>query len=65
MAERFLAEAEQYVERGDAVQASEKLYKAVEECVEALAEALGVEALGEVRRRGRWDTWLLGRAAGG
>ncbi|ABL89082.1 PaREP1/PaREP8 domain containing family protein [Pyrobaculum islandicum DSM 4184] len=63
LAERFLAEAEQYVERGDAVQASEKLYKAVEECVKALAEELGVEALGEVRRRGRWDTWLLGRAA--
>ncbi len=63
LAERMLREAEEYIEKGDAVQASEKLCKAVEECVKALAEALQVPVLEEVGRRGRWETWLLGRAS--
>ncbi|MCD6357342.1 MAG: PaREP1 family protein [Thermoproteales archaeon] len=63
LAEKFLGEAREYVASGDAVQASEKLYKAVEECIKALAEALKVPELKAVERRGRWDTWLLGSAA--
>jgi len=63
LAERMLREAEGYIGKGDAVHASEKLYKAVEECIKALAEALRVGVLEEVERRGRWETWLLGRAA--
>lgn len=63
IAERSLREAEDYIARGDAVQASEKIYRVVEECIKALAERLGTRQLEEVRRRGRWDTWLLGMAA--
>ena len=63
LAERMLAEAEEYIRRGDAVQGSEKLYKAVEECIKALAEVLNVPTMREVERRGKRETWLLGRAA--
>ncbi len=63
LAEKMLSEAENYISTGDVVQASEKLYKAVEECIKALAEFFNVKVLEEVRRRGRWETWLLGRAA--
>jgi len=63
LAEEMLSEAREYIARGDVVQASEKLYKAVEECIKALAEALKAPQLEEVERRGKWDTWLLGMAA--
>jgi hypothetical protein len=36
-AEAYLEEADQLLDRGDAVQASEKYYKAVEEAVKELA----------------------------
>ncbi|ABL79091.1 PaREP1 family protein [Thermofilum pendens] len=62
-AEEMLREAEEYVAKGNVVQASEKIYKAVEECVKALAERFNVKQLEEVRRRGRWDAWLLGQAS--
>ncbi len=55
--------AERLLEGGDAVQASERLYGAAEECVKAMAEALGVEEAAEARRRGRWTLRLLDRAA--
>jgi len=38
----LLIEAEEYLARGDAVQSSEKLYKAAEECVKALSERLSL-----------------------
>ncbi len=63
IAERALNEAKEYLDKGDAVQASEKLYKAVEECIKALAEKLKVPQLEEVKKRGKWDTWLLGKAS--
>jgi hypothetical protein len=63
LAERYIREAEEHAARGDAVQASEKAYKAAEECIKALAEALGTPEAGEARRSGRWFAWLLGRAA--
>ena len=37
LAERYLKEAKDFIRKGDAVQASEKVYKVVEECVKALA----------------------------
>ena len=40
LAERFLEEAKGFMEKEDPVQASEKLYKVAEECVEIPAEAL-------------------------
>jgi len=63
VAERFLEEARKYIEAGDAVQASEKLYKVAEECIKALARHYEIPELGEVEKRGRWDTWILGKAA--
>lgn len=63
LAEKMLREAEEYIKKRDVVQASEKLYKAVEECIKALAEALQVRVLEEVRKRGKWETWLLGKAS--
>ncbi len=63
LAEHFFEEAREYIEKGDAVQASEKLYKVAEECIKALAKRFEVPELKEVRRRGKWDTWLLGMAA--
>ncbi len=46
LAERSLAKAEDYVRKGDAVQASEKGYRAAEEVVKALAEKAGRSLLG-------------------
>ncbi len=63
LAERMLREARALLEKGDAVQASEKLYKAAEECIKAMAEALGLEEASEARRRGRWSLSLLDSAA--
>ena len=53
LAERFLNEGRELVEK-DPVQASEKLYKAAEEAVKALATALG---LGEAERAGEYGRW--------
>jgi len=63
LASRFFEEANTYLEKGDAVQASEKLYKVVEECIKVLAEAFNIPQVEEVERRGKWDTWLLGMAS--
>lgn len=63
LAEKVLREAGDYLARRDIVQASEKIYKAVEECIKALTERLKVKTLEEVEKKGRWETWLLGRAA--
>ncbi|MBP1448969.1 MAG: hypothetical protein JZD41_02980, partial [Thermoproteus sp.] len=37
LAEKLLEEGLELVRRGDSVQASEKLYKAAEECIKAMA----------------------------
>jgi len=63
VAERFLEEARKYIEAGDAVQASEKLYKVAEECIKALAVKFRVPEVEEARREGRWWTKLLARAS--
>jgi len=62
--EQFLAEGRRYVNKGDPVQASEKLYKAVEECIKVLAEKQRLPEYEEARREGRWWSKLLARAAG-
>ena len=62
LAEKYLSEASEYLERGDGVQASEKLYKVAEECIKALAELLGVPEAEKARNLGRWFTWLLDKA---
>ena len=63
LAERSLGEARELLARGDAVQASEKLYKAAEESIEAMATALGLEEAERAAAQGRWRTALLDSAA--
>ncbi len=58
-----MSEAREYVDKGDAVQASEKLYKAAEEVVKALAEKYRTPEYQEFMREGRWHTYLLGMAS--
>ena len=60
-AETFFREGVELVDK-DPVQACEKLYKAAEECVKALAKLLGLEeVLTRVRSRGRWTVTDLER----
>lgn len=59
---RLLNEADPFLMKGDPGQASEKLYKVVVECIKALAGLFNMPQLEEVKKRGRWDTWLLGMA---
>ena len=56
---RFLEEGRAYIDRNDAVQASEKLYKAAEEAIKALARRLDLPEWQEAREKGRWTTTLL------
>ncbi len=63
LAERYLKEGKEYLAREDPVQASEKLYKVVEECIKALSEHHSLDILREVEKEGRWRTWLLGSAS--
>jgi hypothetical protein len=63
LAQKNLNEGEKLAER-DPVQASEKLYKAAEECIKALSMHLGLEdIMREVKSRGRWVMTDLERAA--
>ena len=59
---RMLVEAEKYIGREDAVQASEKLYKASEEAVKEMAFRLELSESEEAEKRGRWTAPLLFRA---
>jgi hypothetical protein len=63
LAERYLTEAKEYISKGDAAQASEKLYKATKECIKALAEVHNLPETSEARKSGQWLTWLLGSAS--
>jgi hypothetical protein len=58
LAERFLAEGGKLVDK-DPVQASEKLYKAAEEAVKAIATALDLDEARKALERGRWTLSLL------
>ena len=60
---RFVDEGKEYIAKGDAIQASEKLYKAVEECVKVLVERHKLPEYEEAERDGRWKSYLLGQAA--
>ena len=65
LAIKFLREGEDLVDRGDAIQASEKLYKAAEEAIkeQARIHADAKDVYAEAERRGRWNTTLLFKAA--
>ena len=58
LAERFLAEGGELIGR-DPVQASEKLYKAAEEAVKAIAIALNLPEAIKALEKGRWTLSLL------
>ena len=58
----LFSEAEGYLAKGDAVQSSEKLYKAAEECVKVLSERLSLPEVKDAEERGRWTVALLERA---
>ena len=62
LAERYLREGESLIDR-DVVQACEKLYKASEEAIKALAIAEKLSEVDEARKRGRWTLALLDAAA--
>jgi len=61
---RLVSEGENYLEKGDAVQSSEKLYKAAEECVKALSERFKLEEVKVAEERGRWTVTLLEKSVG-
>jgi len=62
LAKWFLSEAKSYLQKGDVVQASEKLYKVAEECIKVLAQVLNLPEAAKARELGRWFTWLLDKA---
>jgi hypothetical protein len=63
IAEAYMAECREYLDKGDPVQASEKAYKAAEEVIKALAEKFKTVEYQEALREGRWYTYLLSRAS--
>ena len=63
IAQHMLRRAREELERGDPVQASEKLYKATEEAIKVLACLEGLEECEKARREGGWWSRLLARAA--
>jgi len=61
---RWLEEADQMLEKGDTVQASEKYYKAAEEAVKLLAKTLKLTSvLNKAEQRKTWSTTILFEAA--
>ena len=63
LAEKYMAEAFKYLDKGDAVQASEKAYKAAEEVVKALSEKFNLPEYQQAVKEGRWYTYTLGNAS--
>jgi hypothetical protein len=52
------------VEKRDAIQSSEKLYKAAEESIKALAKQFDLEEFKASEEEGRWTVTLLEKAVG-
>lgn len=63
LAEKSLREAKNYIEKKDPTQASEKLYKAVEECSKILSQLHKLPEYERVAKEGRWWVQLLGKSA--
>ena len=63
LAEKYMAEAFKYLDKGDAVQASEKAYKAAEEVVKALSEKFKLHEYQQAVKEGRWYTYTLGNTS--
>ena len=63
LAKKYMDEAKIYMEKGDAIQSSEKFYKVVEECIKTIAQQLNIPEVAKAKKYGRWFTWLLDKAA--
>ena len=63
LAGKYLREAREYLRRGDPTQASEKMYRVVEECIKVLAQIRNTPEHRQAFEEGRWWTQLLGKAA--
>ena len=63
LVEKLLTEGKECIDKGDPIQASEKLYKVVEECIKLLAEKKRLAEYEEAKKEGRWWSRLLMRAA--
>jgi hypothetical protein len=59
----LLDEGKGYLAKGNPIQASENLYKVVEECIKLLAQRHKIPEYREAGEEGRWWTRLLSRAA--
>ncbi|PIU57677.1 MAG: hypothetical protein COS88_00450 [Chloroflexi bacterium CG07_land_8_20_14_0_80_51_10] len=59
LALNMLDEAREYIEGVNSIQASEKLYKASEEAIKALAEHFGFPEYRDAEEKGRWTAILL------
>jgi len=60
---KYIDEAIDLLQKGDSIQASEKLYKVVEEALKILAEIHGLEAYRKSAEIGRWSVSRLEEAA--
>jgi hypothetical protein len=60
---KLIDEAEKYLREKNPIQASEKLYKVVEECIKALAERHVISEYREALEYNRWRLGLLDKAA--
>jgi len=58
----FLEEGKGYIDLGNPIQASEKLYKAAEEAIKALSKAHADGVWKEATEKGRWTSPLLFKA---
>lgn len=56
---RVLDEAKECIDKKDAMQASEKLYKASEEALKLLSAKFGLPEYEEAKEKGRWTAPLL------
>ncbi len=63
LARKYMAEAEEYLKRGDSVQASEKAYKVAEEVIKALSEKFNLPEYQQAVKEGRWYAYTLGSAS--
>ena len=63
IAKKYMAEVDEYIKKGDPVQASEKAYKVAEELVKALSAKFNLEEYQNAIKEGRWYTYSLGSAA--
>lgn len=59
LAENYFKEAKELINKGDSVQASEKLYKVAEELIKLLAELYDAPEYEEFKKEGRWYTYKL------